>query len=202
MISNNRFSTAGEKKRLVIGMSGASGADLGIGLLEGLRDYPEWETHLIITKGAEKTILQETKYTPEEVMALADVVHDLSNIGASVASGTFKVEGMVVVPCSMKTVAGIATGYSDNLLLRAADVNIKERRKLILVARESPFSPIHLRNMLSLSDMGVSILPPMLTYYNHPASVEDMTNHMIGKILNYFGVEFKKFTRWGEAKCV
>ncbi len=202
MINNNRFSIAGEKKRLVVGMSGASGAALGIGLLEVLREYPDWETHLIMTKGAEKTILQETQHTPPEVMALADVVYDLNNIGASVASGTFKVEGMVVVPCSMKTVAGIATGYSDNLLLRAADVTIKERRKLILVARESPFSPIHLRNMLSLSDMGVSILPPMLTYYNHPASVEDMTNHMIGKMLNYFGVEYRNFKRWGETKCM
>lgn len=196
------FHTTNQKKRLVVGMSGASGAVLGIGLLEALSQDPGWETHLIITKGAEKTILQETKYTPQEVMDLADVVYDLENIGASVASGTFRVEGMVVVPCSMKTVAGIASGYSDNLLLRAADVTIKERRKLILVARESPYSPIHLRNMLSLAEMGVNILPPMLTYYNHPASIEDMTNHIIGKMLNYFGVEFRDFKRWGEAQSL
>ena len=127
---------------------------------------------------------------------LADECHDIKNIGASIASGTYKTEGMIVVPCSMKTVAGIASGYSDNLLLRAADVTLKERRKLVLVARETPFNTIHLRNMLELSQMGAIILPPMLTFYNKPQSMDDMVNHIAGKILDVFDIEYQKLCRW------
>jgi 4-hydroxy-3-polyprenylbenzoate decarboxylase len=186
------------KKRLVIGMSGASGASLGIQMLEILKEHPEWETHLVISKGAEETILQETNYKPTDVMALADKCYNIKDIGASIASGTFKTDGMIIVPCSMKTVAGIASGYSDNLLLRAADVTIKERRNLIVVARESPLSTIHLRNMLSLSELGVVIMPPMITYYNKPTSMDDLNRHIIGKILDRFGIEVNGFNRWGE----
>jgi len=186
------------KKRLVIGMSGASGAILGIELLKILGELPEWESHLVISKGAEQTILQETKYKPTDVMNLADKVYELNDIGASIASGTFKTEGMIIIPCSMKTVAGIACGYSDNLLLRAADVVIKERRKLILVARECPLSTIHLRNMLSLSELGAIIMPPMITSYNKPGSFKDMNLHIIGKILDRFDIELSGFNRWGE----
>ena len=187
-------------KRLVVAMSGASGAILAVELLRALQDYRDWETHLVISRGAEETIYQETPYTVAEVAALATEVHNNKNIGASIASGTFKTEGMVVVPCSMKTVAGIASGYSENLLLRAADVTIKERRNLILVARESPLSPIHLRNLLYLCEHGVTILPPMLTFYNRPDTIDDMVQHLLGKILNIVGLEHKQFKRWGEAE--
>ena len=185
-------------KRMVIGMSGASGAILGIELLRSLQLYPDWESHLVISRGAEKTIAQETDYTLQSVLDMADVVHPIENIGASIASGTFRTEGMVVVPCSMKTLAGIACGYSDNLLLRAADVTIKEKRRLILLARESPLSPIHLKNMCALSDYGATIMPPMLTYYNKPRSLAEMNHHMVGKILNCFGLDIAGFRRWGE----
>jgi flavin prenyltransferase len=189
---------ASNKKRLVVGMSGASGAVLGIEVLKALRENPEWETHLIISKGAELTILEETEYTVDEVKSLAEKVYDINNIGESVASGTFKTEGMIIVPCSMKTVAGIASGYSDNLLLRAADVTIKERRNLIIVARESPLSTIHLRNMLVLAQAGAIIIPPMVAYYNKPFSLEDMNRQIVGKILDKFGIEVTDFNRWGE----
>jgi len=190
-----------KKKRLVVGISGASGAVLGIMLLKAIKQIPDLESHLVVTGGAEKTILLETDYTLEEVTALADKSYDIGNIGESIASGTFKTIGMVVLPCSMKTLAGVNMGYSDNLLLRAADVSIKEKRKLVLVARETPLSTIHLRNMLSLSQMGVIVMPAMLTFYNKPSSIEDMNNHIIGKILDKFDIELPQFKRWGEAVC-
>jgi polyprenyl P-hydroxybenzoate/phenylacrylic acid decarboxylase-like protein len=133
----------------------------------------------------------------EQVAALADRFHPIEDVGALIASGTFKTAGMVVVPCSMKTVAGISTGYSDNLLLRAADVMIKERRKLVLVARESPLSLVHLRNLQSVAELGAVILPPVLTFYNHPACIEDMSRHIVGKILDVFDLELPRFRRWG-----
>lgn len=189
---------ATSKKRLVVGMSGASGAVLGIEVLKILRENPEWETHLVISKGAELTIVEETEYTLDEVKSLADKVYDIKSIGEGIASGTFRAEGMIIVPCSMKTVAGIASGYSDNLLLRAADVTIKEKRNLVIVARESPLSTIHLRNMLVLAQAGAIIIPPMVTYYNKPLSLEDMNTHIVGKILDKFGIEVTGFNRWGE----
>lgn len=188
------------KKRLVIGMSGASGALLGIQMLEILKENPDWESHLVISKGAEETIKQETEYMIEDVVKLADKFYSIKDIGASIASGTFKTEGMVIVPCSMKTVAGVACGYSDNLLLRAADVTIKERRNLVLVARESPLSTIHLRNMLTLSELGAIIIPPMITYYNKPDNLNDLNRHIIGKVLDRFDIEVNGFNRWGEVK--
>lgn len=186
------------KKRLVVGLTGASGAILGITILEILKKNPEWETHLVISRGAELTITQETGYDLKDVINLADQFYEIQNIGASIASGTFKTEGMIIVPCSMKTVAGIASGYSDNLLLRAADVTIKERRKLVIVPRESPLSTIHLRNLLTLAQAGVITLPPMVTYYNKPLSIENMNRHIAGKILDHFGIEISGFKRWGE----
>lgn len=190
--------TINNKKRLVIGMSGASGAILGIEILKSLKKYPNWESHLVISKGAEQTILEETNYKLIDVINLAYKTYSPKDIGASIASGTFRTEGMVIVPCSMKTAAGIACGYSDNLLLRAADVTIKERRKLVLVPRESPLSTIHLRNLLSLSELGTIIIPPMMSYYNKPASIEDLNTHIIGKILDKFNIEVSEFNRWGE----
>ncbi|MDO5425870.1 MAG: UbiX family flavin prenyltransferase [Eubacteriales bacterium] len=176
------------KKRLLIGMSGASGAPIGVELLRQLREREDVETHLILTRGAEMTLQQETDWPLEEVKGLADVVYDNANIGARPASGSFRMEGMIVVPCSMKTVAGIVSGYSDNLLLRAADVTLKERRKLVLVARESPLSTIHLRNLYEVSQAGAVVMPPMMTYYHRPASVEECTAHMVQRILRQFGL--------------
>lgn len=186
----------GFARRLVIGMSGASGIPIAIGLLKQMKKHPDWETHLVVTYGAEKTIEQETLYSLQDIEALATRCYQVKDIGASIASGTFHTEGMVVVPCSMKTVAGIAHGFSENLLLRAADVTLKEGRKLVLVARESPLSPIHLKNMLELSQLGVRILPPMLTYYNKPVTIDDMTRHIVGKITDVFQVETEGFRRW------
>jgi polyprenyl P-hydroxybenzoate/phenylacrylic acid decarboxylase-like protein len=184
--------------RLVIGISGASGAAIAIELLKQMQAQTGWETHLVISAGARRTIRMETAFSVEEVEALATECHPLEDVGASIASGTFPCAGMVVAPCSMKTVSGIAHGFSDNLLLRAADVAIKERRKLVLVARESPLSPIHLGNLLLLANLGAIVLPPVLTYYNRPASIDDMTRHVVGKILDAFGLEATGFSRWGE----
>jgi len=188
--------TPSEPKRLVVGISGASCANLAIRLLEAMREQSGWETHLVVTEGARRTLEHETSCTLEAVAALATHAHDLRNIGASIASGTFRTEGMVVIPCSMKTVAGIAHGYSENLLLRAADVTLKERRKLVLLARETPLSLVHLKNMVELATMGVVIMPPVLTAYQGAGTVEAMENHLVGKVMSEFGMEFSKFRRW------
>ena len=189
--------SGGGVKRLIVGLSGASGAPLAVACLEELRRHPDWEVHLIVSRGAAETIRYETDRTLEEVKALAHVCHDMDAIGAGPASGTFRAQGMLIVPCSMKTVAGIHAGYADNLLLRAADVTIKEGRPLVLCARESPLSPIHLRNLSELSMIpGVTILPPMMTFYNRPVSVEEMTHHMVCKLLGRLGIEPDGFRRW------
>ena len=177
-------------KRLIIGMSGASGAPLTVELLRQLHDRcPEVETHLIVTKGGEMTLAQETGMALAEIQKLASICHSNSNIGAAPASGSFKSMGMIVAPCSMKTVAGVVSGYSDNLLLRAADVMMKERRKLVLVAREAPLSTVHLRNLYEASQLGAVILPPMLTYYNGPQSLDDCTRHTVNRILSQFDLD-------------
>lgn len=184
------------KKRLIVGISGASGIPIAVEVLRQLKKIPEIETHLIYSKGAEMTIPLETELSLEEICTLADVVHSNENIGAGPASGTFRTMGMIVVPCSMKTLAGIVSGYSDTLLLRSADVTLKERRKLVLVTRECPLGTIHLRNLYEASSLGAVILPPMLSYYNHPASLEDCTRHIAGKILDQFGLEPECMKRW------
>lgn len=184
-----------DQTRLVVGLSGASGALIALEVLRQLKKAGV-ETHLVYTRGGEMTLRQETGLSPEELRAMADVVYDNENIGAAIASGTFRTGGMIVVPCSMKTAAGIVSGYSDNLLLRAADVTIKEQRKLVLVAREAPLSRIHLRNLYELSKLGAVIIPPVLSYYNHPDSVEACTAHIAGKVLEPFGIEGEAFCRW------
>lgn len=178
-----------QKRRLLIGISGASGAPLAVELLRQLQRKEDVETHLVMTRGAELTLQQETDLSVETVKAMADICYENDSIGARPASGSFRMDGMIIVPCSMKTVAGIVSGYSDNLLLRAADVMLKERRKLVLVARESPLSTIHLRNLYELSQMGAIILPPMLTYYDHPQSIEACTARMADRILSQFGLD-------------
>ncbi len=182
-------------ERLIVGISGASGAPLAAALLKALRQAGV-EIHLVITRGGEATIRQECRESIEEVKALADRVYDISDIAAAPASGSWKCLGMVVIPCSMKTAAGIWSGYSDNLLLRAADVTLKEGRRLVLVPRECPMSQIHLRNLGDLSRMGADILPPVLTYYGAPQSISDMERHLVGKIFDRFGLELPGFRRW------
>jgi flavin prenyltransferase len=183
-------------KRIIVGISGASGAPIAVELLKHLKEIEEVETHLVYSTGAELTLHQETDCSLEQLQELADIVYENSNVGVAIASGSFQTQAMVIVPCSMKTVAGVASGYSDNLLLRAADVILKERRKLILVTRECPLSSIHLKNMLELSNLGAVILPPVLSYYNHPKTIQDATTHIVGKILDQLGYEMREYKRW------
>ncbi|SHH86250.1 4-hydroxy-3-polyprenylbenzoate decarboxylase [Sporobacter termitidis DSM 10068] len=184
------------KKRLIVGVSGASGVALAMDFLAALKETPGVETHLVVTAAAERTLELEEKSGLQALARLADFAYDIRDIGASIASGTFKTAGMAVIPCSMKTVAGIASGYSDNLLLRAADVTLKERRKLVLVVRESPFSTIHLRNMLELSQAGAVILPAMITCYNALSAGAEMRRHIVGKALDQFGIDNDCVYRW------
>ena len=184
------------EKRIVVGVSGASGSVLGLECLRCMREAGV-ESHLVLTRGAEITIAQELDMTVDEFASHADVVYDNRNIGASIASGTFPVDGMIVAPCSMKTLAGITNGYSENLLLRAADVQMKEQRRFVLMARETPFSAIHIDNMQKLCRVpGVMIMPPMLTFYNGPSSLDDMVHHMACKALAAFGVQCCGYKRW------
>lgn len=178
-------------------MSGASGAPLAHRLLTELGRQETIETHLVVSYGGECTIKEECNISVEEFCALADVCYDNRDIGASIASGTFQTEGMTVLPCSMKTLAGIAHGYSDNLLLRAADVALKEQRKLVLVPRETPLNKIHLDNMAYLAAVpGVVILPPVISYYHHPQTLEDVEKQIVGKIMGQFGLGADGFRPW------
>jgi polyprenyl P-hydroxybenzoate/phenylacrylic acid decarboxylase-like protein len=183
-------------------MSGASGAPLCIELLKAMREIPNWETHLVVSEAAQKTIELETNYSVDQVAALASRHHALNDVAASISSGTFKTAGMVVIPCSMKTLSGIAHGFSENLLLRAADVVLKERRKMVLVTRETPLNALHLANMTKLANLGVVILPPMLTFYHRPKTIQEMVHHIVGKVLDVFGLEALHFKRWtGVENC-
>jgi 4-hydroxy-3-polyprenylbenzoate decarboxylase len=182
--------------RIIVGVSGASGSILAEYLLRALQHYPDVETHLVMSKGALRTLDLESSLSKEEFLALAHKVHPIGDIAANIASGSFITAGMVVIPCSMKTLSGIVHGYSDNLLLRAADVCMKERRKLVLVTREMPLSSLHLENMLKASQYGAMIMPPMLTFYNHPHTVEDLIHHLTGKILMQFGLDYPQFRAW------
>lgn len=182
---------------MIVGISGATGAIFGIRLLEELRSLGV-ETHLIISKWAEVTIRLETDYTVEEVKKLATVVHSSVNQAASISSGSFRVDGMVIAPCSMKTLASIRTGMTVDLLGRAADVILKERKKLVLLTRENPLNDIHLENMLALSRMGVVINPPVPAFYNKPQTIDDIVNHIIGRTLDQFSIENNLMHRWTE----
>ncbi|MBR2215679.1 MAG: UbiX family flavin prenyltransferase [Selenomonadaceae bacterium] len=184
--------------RLVIGISGASGVIMGYELLKVLRATPEVETHLVITEGAKKTFSLETGISPTQAEALADFAYDSADFAAPIASGSFLTAGMVVMPCSMKTLAGITVGYAENLLLRAADVTLKEGRPLVLVPRETPLSKLHLRNLKEAADLGATILPPMLTFYNGADTVEKQINHLLGKTLRLLGLDMPGFKSWGE----
>jgi flavin prenyltransferase len=183
------------KPRLVVGITGASGAIYGIRLLERLREL-DVETHLIVTSWARVTIEHETSYTLAQVKALADVTYGEGDQAAAISSGSFLVHGMVVAPCSTKTLAAIANGFSHNLVARAADVALKERRRVVLVVRESPMSSIHLRNMLTLSEMGVSICPPVPAFYNVPKTIDDIVDQTVVRVLDQLDFHVPAQARW------
>lgn len=183
--------------RLVVGISGASGPQYGIRLLQALKDLGSVEVHLIVTAAAKRTIRLEADVDPTEVAGLAHIAYDPSDVAAPVSSGSFQTVGMVVIPCSMSALAAIAHGYSHDLLTRAADVTLKERRRLVLVPRETPLSLIHLRNMVSAAEAGAVILPPMPAFYHAPRTVQDMLDHTVGKVLDQFDIEHDLYRRWG-----
>lgn len=181
--------------RVTVGISGGSGAVYALAVLRALRDLGV-ETHLVVSTMGEKVMEHECGVTPEELRGYADIWHENGNLGAAIASGSYHSDGMAVVPCSMKTLAAIAHGYSDSLLARSADVALKERRKLVLVPREMPFSALHLENMLKLAAMGAVIMPPCPAFYNHPQDLSDIVRFVAGKILDQLGIEHALYTRW------
>ena len=181
--------------RVVVGITGASGAIFGIRALEALRLLGV-ESHLVLSRWARTTITSETSYSIPQVEQLASFSHNQENQAAPISSGSFRTAGMIIAPCSMKTLAAIRHGYGDSLITRSADVVLKERRKLILLARESPFSEIHLENMLALTRMGAVIFPPVPAFYNQPQSLEDMVHHIVGRALDQFGLEMPDMHRW------
>jgi 4-hydroxy-3-polyprenylbenzoate decarboxylase len=183
-------------KRLVIGMSGSSGVIYGIRMLEVLAKNPEVETHLILSQAAKMNIGIETEWSVADVEALADEVHNNKNIGASIASGSYKTGGMIVVPCSMKTLSGIANSYAENLIIRAADVMLKERRQLVIVPRESPLHTGHCELMLKASQIGAIICPPSPAFYTSPKTVDDIINHSVARVLDLFDIESDRLQRW------
>ena len=181
---------------LVIGITGASGVIYGIRLLEVLSDMKEVETHLIISEAGETNIKQETNRKVEQVKALADFSYDINDIGARLASGSFKRDGMVVIPCTVKTMSALANSYAENLLIRAGDTTLKERNKLVLVVRETPLHLGHIRNMEKLTEMGAIILPPVPAFYHKPKTIQDIIDHTVGKVLDIFGIEHNLFQKW------
>ena len=181
--------------RIIVGITGATGTIFGVRLLQMLHGSGV-ETHMVMSKWAARTLIHETQHTVEEVQAFASHNYQLGDQGAAISSGSFLTLGMVIVPCSMRTLAAIASGAADNLIHRAADVILKERRKLVLVVRESPLHDIHLENMLKLSRMGVVILPPVPAFYNHPQNLDDMINHVTMRVLDQFDIHLDVMNRW------
>jgi flavin prenyltransferase len=182
--------------KIIIGITGATGAVYGIRLLQILSDMPDIETHLIISSAGEQTIEIETEHLADEIKGLANFSYDINDISAPVASGSFKNDGMIIAPCSMKTLSSIAHSFADNLLTRAADVALKERRRLVLLVRETPLHTGHLKNMVSVSEMGGIILPPTPAFYHNPRTIQDIVDQIIGKTLDLFGIEHALYRRW------
>nr|WP_314545049.1 UbiX family flavin prenyltransferase [uncultured Massilia sp.] len=187
-------------RRIVVAITGATGAIYGVRLLQRLGAVPGVETHLVVSDAASLTLHQEVGLQRRDVEALAHVVHRSRDIGASIASGSFRTDGMVIAPCSMKTLAAVAHGLSDNLVTRAADVVLKERRKLVLMVRETPFNLAHLRNMTAVTEMGGIVFPPLPSFYNRPASIDEMVDHTVARVMDLLGVENELAPRWGGMK--
>lgn len=187
--------------RLVVAVTGATGAIYGVRLLQVLRDQPGIETHLLVSDAGVLNLHQELDMNRRDIEALAHVVHNVRDVGASIASGSFESVGMIVAPCSMKTLGSIAHGLSDNLIARAADVVLKERRRLVLMVRETPFNLAHLRNMIAVSEMGGIIFPPLPSFYHRPQNIAEMVDHTIGRVLDLFGVVNTMTPRWNGMKA-
>jgi len=181
---------------LIIGISGASGAIYGIRLLDVLSKTEGVETHLVISKHGEETITHETGYEVSDVRALANFTYDIDDVGACLASGSFKRDGMIIAPCTIKTMSALANSYTDNLLIRAGDVTLKERKRLVLMVRETPLHLGHLRSMVQLSEMGAIVFPPVPSFYNKPKSIDDMVNNTVGRVLDLFNIEHDLLHRW------
>lgn len=183
-------------KKILVGINGATGVIYGIRLLQVLSGLQETETHLLISKAGEKTIEIETEFRAKDVRAMADNYYDIQDIGARLASGSFQHDGMIIAPCTMKTLSALAHSYADNLLTRAADVTLKERRKLVLLVRETPLHLGHLRNMMSVTEMGAIVMPPIPAFYSRPQTIQDIIDHTVGRMLDLFNIEHSLFPRW------
>jgi len=190
----------GASRRIIIAITGATGAVYGVRLLQHLQHLAGVETHLVISDAAVLTLHQETGLQRRDVEACAHVIHKVRDIGASIASGSFQSDGMVIAPCSMKTLASVAHGLSDNLIARAADVVLKERRRLVLMVRETPFNLAHLRNMTAVTEMGGIIFPPLPSFYHKPQSIEEMVDHTVARVIDLFGIEHALAPRWAGLK--
>lgn len=186
----------GAPRRLIVGMTGATGSIYGLRILEALRAAGGWETHLVVSEAGMLNVWQEYKLVRKDMQKLADVVHNVRDIGATIASGSFITEGMVIAPCSMKSLAAVAHAFADNLITRAADVVLKERRRLVLVTREAPLNLAHLRNMVAVTEMGGVIFPPVPAFYSGANTVDGLVNHTVGRVLDLFGVEHETIKRW------
>lgn len=187
----------GDKPRLIVGISGASGVAYGLRALDACRELGI-ETHLVMSRSSALTLAQETELSPADVQARADVVHKAGDVGAAIASGSFQTLGMIVAPCSVRTMSEVATGVTSSLLTRAADVTLKERRPLVLMVRETPLHLGHLRTMVRLAEMGAVIAPPLPAFYARPGSLEEMVDQSVGRALDLFGLDWKPVKRWGE----
>jgi len=181
--------------KIIVAITGATGVIYGVRILQRLREAGA-ETHLVISRWGARTLLHETPFSREQVESLATVTYAPADMGAAISSGSFRTDGMVIAPCSAKTLAAVAHGFGENLVHRAADVVLKERRRLVLVVREAPLSDIHLENMLKLSRMGAVVLPPMPAFYNHPRTVDDVVDHTVSRVLDQFGLETSGAERW------
>jgi flavin prenyltransferase len=188
--------TTARPRRLIVAITGATGAVYGVRLLRHLRDAGGIETHLLLTDAGVLNLHQELDLNRKDIEALADIVHNVRDVGASIASGSFQSDGMIVAPCSMKTLASVAHGMSDNLIARAADVVLKERRRLVLMVRETPFNLAHLRNMTAVTEMGGIIFPPLPGFYHRPTSIDEMVDHTLGRILDLFDIPHTLTPRW------
>jgi 4-hydroxy-3-polyprenylbenzoate decarboxylase len=186
------------KRRLIIGISGATGAIYGVRMLEVLAKMEDMETHLVLSRAGKMTIQVETPYSVKDVEAMADVVHDFNNVGASISSGSFRTEGMVIAPCSMKSMGGIAHSLGGDLMVRAADVVLKERKKLVLVVRETPLHLGHLEAMATLTRIGAVIFPPVPAFYHRPKTLDDVINQTVTRILDQFDIDISLFHRWDD----
>ncbi len=192
---------AGKPRRLIVAITGATGAIYGVRLLGILREMPALETHLLVSDAGVLNLHQELDIGRKEVEVLADVVHNVRDVGAAIASGSFQSSGMVIAPCSMKTLAAIAHGLSDNLITRAADVVLKERRRLLLMVRETPFNLAHLRNMTAVTEMGGIVFPPLPAFYHRPQTIEDMVDHTLARVLDLLEIEHALAPRWNGMKA-